>query len=110
MPDALPPIPDWVLAAVAGGLGGAVRVLTRPEESWMRRVLTSVVGSVVAVYGTPVLAPIVATYLSSYQVPIEGVSGLVGFMLGMTGLSLCEGAITLVRRWRDRPTWPPRVE
>lgn len=100
-------VPDWALAAVAGALGGMVRLFSRPEESWIRRVGTATVGAVTAIYGTPVASPIVASYLAAYEVPIAGVSGLCGFLLGMIGLSVCEGTIRIAQRWRAKPTWPP---
>lgn len=99
-------LPDWLLAALAGVLGGSVRQLTRPEESWTRRIVVSLAGGVTAVYGTPIVAPIVTHYLTDLSVPAEGVPGGVGFVLGAIGLTLIEGAIRLARQWRDNPRLP----
>lgn len=94
-------IPEWLLWFVAGGLGGAVRMFSRPEEGWLRRVGTSLAGGVVAIYLTPLAAPIAAKYLTGYEVPIGGVYGAVGFLSGMAGLSICEGIIRRVKRMID---------
>lgn len=94
---------------VAGGLGGAVRAITRPDLSWARRISTGLAGALVSGYGTPVLAPFAHIYLDKFGVHVgfDEIAGLVGFVLGMTGLSIAEGIIRWARKWRDNPTLPP---
>ncbi len=92
---------------IAGGLGGLVRVLTRPDQSWLRRSGGAFAGAALAGFATPVVGPIAATLLAKWNVPPEAVAGVCGFLLGLTGLSLCEGAIRLAERWRDDPKVPP---
>ncbi len=48
---------------VAGGIGGLVRGLTRPEQSWLRRSAGAVAGAFTAGFATPVAAPIAASFL-----------------------------------------------
>lgn len=92
---------------VAGGLGGLVRGLTRPEQSWLRRTGGAVAGAFTAGFATPVAAPIAASFLARWNVPPEALFGVCGFLFGLTGLSLCEGAIRLADRWRNDPKFPP---
>lgn len=92
---------------VAGGLGGVVRAITRPEQSWLRRSAGAVAGAFLAGFMTPVAAPIAASFLARWNVPPEALAGVCGFVFGLTGLSLCEGAIRLADRWRNDPKLPP---
>lgn len=91
---------------VAGGLGGVVRAITRPEQSWLRRSAGAVAGAFLAGFMTPVAAPIAASYLSRWNVPPEALAGVSGFLFGLTGLSLCEGVLRLADRWRNDPKLP----
>ena len=110
-----PPPPDLsflgikIVHFVAGGFGGLVRGLTKPQVSVPSMIGTGVVGAFVAGYCTPVVAPIAHRYLEHFGANIgqAEVAGLVGFMLGMTGLSVAEGVIRWARKWRDHPTLPP---
>lgn len=107
MADFSPPPPEFSILGVklvhlvAGGIGGAIRGLSRPGESIWRRILSTVIGSLMAGYGTPVAAPIVAAQLASSGVTAETAAGLCGFILGVTGMSIVEGAINRAKRWRD---------
>lgn len=92
----------------AGGIGGIVRALTRPEQSWRRRSIGAVVGAFVAGYGTPFAAPIAVSLFSHLGATADTAAGLVGFVLGITGLSLSEGAIRLAERWKRDPKLPPK--
>jgi hypothetical protein len=90
----------------AGAIGGVVRGLTRPEQSWLRRTAGAIAGAFASGFGTPVVAPIVAAWLNGYGAPAEAVAGVTGFLLGLTGLSICEGAIRLADRWKQNPKLP----
>ncbi len=108
----LPPEPALLgikLAHVlAGAAGGIVRSLTRPGTSWRVAVGTSVVGALVAGYGTPIGAPYAGHYLASPDLPLASVEGLTGFILWLIGMSLCEALIRHARRWKDGlPPLPP---
>lgn len=92
---------------LAGALGGLARSLTKPGGSVMRHVATAIVGTAVAGYGTPVGAVLAARYLAAPDISAASVEGMVGFVLGLTGMSVCEAVIRWVRRWRDGP--PPGV-
>jgi len=110
-----PPPPDLsflgikLIHFVAGGFGGLVRGLTKPSVSFTKMIGTGIVGALVAGYGTPVVAPITYRYLEGFGANIGQAefAGMVGFMLGMTGLSVAEGVIRWARKWRDHPTLPP---
>ncbi len=100
MADPTPPymLPDWALNLLAGLIGGAVRAATQPEQSWWQRVVTSFVGGVTAMYLTPIMAPLVSSYLAAYSVSYSNVAGFCGFILGMMGLAATELAIRQVRK------------
>lgn len=113
MPDLPPTDPPAmflgvkIIHLVAGLAGGAVRALTRPDLSWTRRIGTGFAGALCAGYGTPVFAPVAWRYLETFKVSVTEMEGLVGFVLGMTGLTLADALIRFARKWRDNPTWPP---
>lgn len=76
----------------------------------MRHVTTAIVGTAVAGYGTPIGAHVAASYLAMPAVPAASLEGMVGFVLGLIGMSLCEMLIRWARAWRDSPppSLPPR--
>lgn len=90
---------------LAGALGGLARSLMRPGGSIMRHVSTAIIGTLVAGYGTPLGVHLAARWVASPDIPAASLEGMVGFVLGLTGMSLCESAIRWVRLWRDGP--PP---
>jgi len=107
VPDFTPPPPEYSILGiklvhlVAGAIGGAIRGLSRPGESIWRRILSTAIGAIVAGYGTPVAAPIVAAQFASTGITAETAAGLCGFLLGVTGMSIVEGAIAWVKRRFD---------
>lgn len=90
---------------LAGAIGGLVRSLSRPGGSLMRHIGTAIVGTAVAGYGTPLGTHLAARWLASPEITVASLEGMVGFLLGLTGMSICEAAIRWVRMWRDGP--PP---
>lgn len=110
----IPPIPpEQTLMGIklahlaAGALGGLARSLTRPGGSITRHVTTAVVGTIVAGYGTPLGTHVASRYLASPEIPSASLEGMVGFLLGLTGMSLCEALMRWIRKWRDGP--PPSI-
>ncbi|KAB2863786.1 MAG: hypothetical protein F9K43_18635 [Bauldia sp.] len=95
-----------LLHFVAGAIGGLIRGLSRPDQGWPRRAVASLIGAFTAGYGTPVVAPVAIAQLAGYGVTVDAAAGLIGFLLGLAGLSICEGVIRLARRWRDNPRLP----
>jgi hypothetical protein len=79
-----------------GFLGGLLRSLSRTGESLTRRAATAITGAFCAGYLTPVIAPLVQNYVERFGVEIDHTSGLVGFLLGIGGLTICEAAIARV--------------
>ncbi|PZQ79067.1 MAG: hypothetical protein DI549_21190 [Ancylobacter novellus] len=95
---------------IAGGIGGLARSLTKPGGSLTRHIGTAIVGTAVAGYCTPLGAHIAARWVSSPDISVASLEGMVGFALGLTGMSLCEATIRWVKLWRDGPPpgfWPP---
>ena len=96
-----PPIlPDWLLNLIAGLIGGTVRAASKPAETWAERVVTALVGGAVAVYLTPVVAPLIQPYIGGNGATA---AGFCGFLLGMSGLSSAELAIRIIRRKLSAP-------
>lgn len=90
---------------IAGTAGGIVRAITRPDLSWGRRISTGIAGALVAAYGTPVASPLLWHHLPEQvlsRVTYSEIDGLVGFVLGMTGLAIADAIVKIVRRWIDR--------
>ena len=85
---------------IAGAAGGLVRSLSRPGGSIGRHIVTTVVGTLVAGYGTPVCSVLAARYLAAPEIPAASVEGVVGFLLGVSGMTLAEACIRKIREWR----------
>lgn len=92
---------------IAGALGGLARSLTKPDGTMFRHITTAVVGTSVAGYGTPVTAFYAAKWVASPEITAGSMEGMVGFLLGLTGMSICEAAIRWAKIWRDGP--PPTL-
>ncbi|RLP80595.1 hypothetical protein D9R14_05985 [Xanthobacter tagetidis] len=94
---------------LAGAAGGLARSLTRPGGSPLRHLSTAVVGTIVAGYCTPAGAAFAARYLASPEISPASFEGMVGFVLGLIGMSLCDALMRWARIWRDGPppTLPP---
>lgn len=73
----------------------------------MRHITTAVVGTIVAGYGTPAAASLIARYLGVRDIPVAFMEGMVGFVLGPIGMSPCEAPMRCARLWRDGP--PPAL-
>lgn len=73
----------------------------------MRHITTAVVGTIVAGYGTPAAAALTAHYLGVPDIPAASMEGMVGFVLGLIGMSICEALMRWARIWRDGP--PPAL-
>lgn len=93
----------------SGTAGGIVRGLINPSYTWTTRISSAVVGGLTAGYGTPPAAHFVRRWLELWGYPFGDVEGSVGFLLGLCGMTICEGAIRWSRRWRDAgiPPMPP---
>ena len=76
----------------------------------MPHITTSIVGTLVAGYGTPAASSIAIRYIGLPDMPVASVEGMMGFVLGLNGMSLCEAVMPWARAWRDGPPpVPPRV-
>lgn len=92
---------------IAGAVGGLSRSLARPGGSVMRHVTTAIVGTAVAGYGTPIATALTTHYFAAAAVSPASAEGAVGFVLGLTGMSICEALLRWARIWRDGP--PPNI-
>ena len=96
----LPDLPEWMIAAIAGALGGVVRALQSPGTNLRALSVDVFVGAIVAVY----LGDYVAAILS----PLEGIGGIENisnagaFLAGLLGMTLVEFVKTVLRRRADQ--------
>ena len=91
---------------VAGAAGGLARTLTRPKESIGRRITTTIIGAIVAGYASPAATVVILHYFGSLGLQEGDISGTAGFVLGVVGMSVTEGAIRLANKWRNDPKVP----
>ena len=104
MPEPLQTIFGVKLAhLVAGFFGGLVRSIINPQRSTAYTIGATICGTVTAGYFTPIAVPLVNRYFGAGAV---GVEGAVGFLMGLCGLAIAEGIVTLAKRWKDNPTLP----
>lgn len=107
----------WLLGQapliLASGVGALFRAMTRPDLSWVERIVTAMVSVVFAYLGTPVAVPIIFDVMHRTGVvrPEAGLDpvaliGVTGLMLGLIAIPLMEGALKIARGWRDDPRWP----
>lgn len=95
-----------IVAALTGGAVAAVM----GGGGVFARISRGIVGALVSLWFTPVVIPMVAWALNSWagvsigtkDMPLESVSGAVGFALGVTGMILVQGMLDAARRIRDR--------
>ena len=111
MPPDPTPATDWLHSligikaahVVAGVLGGAVRGLISPAFPWSQRITSAVVGAAAAGYGTPVMTAIARQWMDSSGYPASDVEGVVGFLLGLSGMTVCDGVIKWIAKWWNEP-------
>lgn len=109
----LPP-GDWLHGAigvkivnvVAGVCGGLVSGLVVKGFTWPERISSAVVGGMTAGYGTPAAMPVVRKWLDLWSSPNGDVEGVVGFVLGLIGMTVCDATINWVKSWwkKNPPT------
>lgn len=99
---------SWLIAKlfllIAGLIGGAVRLVIRPEKNLLRSVGVIFAGGASAVFWTP----LAMEYLPAFVERTEAVQYAMGYTVGVTGIALTEGLIAITQRWRRNPTLPVR--
>ncbi len=107
MADANEP-PSWLginlSLLVAGMIGGAVRLIVRPERNLWRSVGVIVAGGATAVY----LTPLAIAYLPDALERTVALHYAMGYSVGVVGIAITEGLLTLADRWRRNPSLPGR--
>lgn len=102
---------DWIWAdarlALAGALGGVVSWLTR-KGSWKDGLMQIVVGSICAVYLSPLAIPVLAPTLGAIVGTPDELSRLSGFVIGIGGVSVSGFILDIIHTWqRRRAPLPP---
>lgn len=115
MADFQPPPPDWLhnligmrlVDVIFGASGGAVRGLVVKNLSLSQRIASTVVGALTAGSLGPAANALASRWLDWGGFPLSAVEigGSVIFIVGLVGMTICDGLIRWARRWRDGP--PP---
>jgi len=85
--------------ATAGLLGGTVRGLII-QGGWINGIISAFVGAVTANYMAPSIAASKAINVWSWS------EAMVGFVMGMAGMLICEGVLKYARDWSQNPKLP----
>ncbi len=85
--------------ATAGLLGGTVRGLII-QGGWVNGIISAFVGAVTANYMAPSLAAAENINVWNWS------EGMVGFVVGMAGMLICEGVLKYARDWSVNPKLP----
>ena len=83
---------------VAGALGGLVRWLTL-RDHWTDGLVSIVVGAICSLYVSPLALPALSPLLGNIGMPLDSVTGLSGFLVGIGGITASGFFIDL---WRAR--------
>lgn len=106
MADLLPP--DFTILGLkvehlaAGASGGIARALLSPGAPRGRKIAGGIIGAFSAGYSTPVMAWLFAQRVGLPDNIAVTAGGMVGFGIGLVGMSICEGLLKWARAWRDR--------
>ncbi len=94
---------------LAGLAGGVVRALLRPGVTMLGSITAAITGTITAAYLTPLVVYHFGQWgwLPSLAEQAIQMEHAVGFIVGLTGMTICEGIIGLVQRWRENPQVPP---
>lgn len=88
--DLFNPGKEAIAAALAGAAGGVVRHLTLREPLWPNSIANVVVGSLSAIYLSPIAAPLLEKLLGK----IDGGADLGSFLIGLGGMTASNMVIT----------------
>ena len=88
--------PTHLFGGVAGGL---VRALLHPNKSIISTASTGLVGALCAMYATPL-----CTYWMAIVDP--SAANAVAFGVGLVGMSMAEGVVSMANTWSKRPRLP----
>lgn len=88
----------------AGLAGSLVRSFITSTKSKWEIFTGSLVGSLSAVY----LTPIVVAWFNMDATQLSSTNGI-AFGIGMTGMSLAEGAVRMAQRWAANPKLPTEI-
>lgn len=106
MPDLLPP--DLTILGLkiehlaAGAFGGIARAFLSPGAPLGRRIAGGVIGAFAAGYSTPVMAWLFAQRVGLPDHVAATAGGMVGFAIGLVGMSICEGLLKWAASWREQ--------
>lgn len=97
---------ETIALAVSGAVGGVLRYVIKPTRPLWEALISTVIGVALAVYLTPVLAPIGAALMVRYvpEVQYEPASLVIatGVMIGFVGRDVLETILDIIRHRRLR--------
>jgi hypothetical protein len=90
---------------VAGLAGGAVRAILRPRVGAVWTMVTGFAGAMAAAYLTPLVIALASHwgYLPADASTAMDLERAVSFVVGLTGMSVCEGIVLAGQRWGKNP-------
>ena len=89
--------------AVGGVAGGTVRYLI-VGGNYLAGLASATVGLITAAWLTPSFYFAFIKFYPTWNDP--SMEGSIGFLLGLTGMVICEGFMKLARRWAANPSVP----
>jgi uncharacterized membrane protein required for colicin V production len=96
-----------IAVAVAGAVGGVLRYLIKPTRPLWEALVSTVIGVALAIYLTPVLAPVAAALMTKYipEAQYEPASLVIatGAVIGFVGRDVLEVLLDIIRQRRLRP-------
>lgn len=96
------PLLNIPLAYVMGGVcGGVSSLLVYKRFGRVDVVRSIVVGGLVAGYATQPVTSVAAKTLEGMGHKVCGLDDIVGFALGLCGITVAETALIMAKRWRD---------
>lgn len=93
---------------LAGIAGGTMRYILGGTRGWIEAFTSVLSGCIAAAYMTIPVYFAIVHYFPAFADP--STEHTAGFLVGLTGLLICEGIMNYAKRWKDNPTLPPRFQ
>lgn len=82
---------------IVSGLAGSIVAAVTKWDGWTATLRKLIVGTIAAMYLSPLAAPIIRAGFGVIDVPKEGADGVSGFVVGMCGIVIIEVMMNAVK-------------